>query len=112
MTTTTEYTGDASVLHLTGRMTADRQDERLPRRVEGLLAGGATRLVLDLRGVSYMDSTCLGEIIEVCLTLKRRGGQLRLVNVPPQVQRLFDISRVADVLAGQPLYQNARGSAA
>lgn len=99
MTTTTEHTPDASVLHLEGRMTADRGDERLPKRVQRLLAGGATRLVLDLRAVSYMDSTCLGEVIEVCLAIRRRGGNLRLVNVPPRVQRLFDLSHVADVLA-------------
>jgi anti-sigma B factor antagonist len=81
-------------------MTADRQDERLPRRIQRLMAQGARCLVLDLRGVSYMDSTCLGEIIEVCQAVRRQGGQLTLVNVPPRVQRLFDISHVSDVMNG------------
>jgi anti-anti-sigma factor len=83
-------------------MTAGRCDERLPERVKQLLSGGVTQLVLDLRRVSYMDSTCLGEIIEACVTLRRHGGQLTLVNIPPQVQRLLDISRVSDMLAGRP----------
>jgi anti-anti-sigma factor len=47
-----------------------------------------------------MDSTCLGEIIEVCQAVRRQGGQLTLVNVPPRVQRLFDISHVSDVMNG------------
>lgn len=101
MTTTTERIHDVSVLHLTGRMTADRRDENLPRRVERMVKGGASRLVLDLGGVSYMDSTCLGEIIQACLTLRRHGGRLEVINVPGHVQRLFDISHVADVLAGR-----------
>lgn len=100
MVTTTQHSHDASVLHLAGRMTADRPDERLPLRVQRMMDEGVLRLVLDLRGVSYMDSTCLGEIIEVCLALGRQGGQLSLVNVPPHVQRLFDISQLTDVLAG------------
>lgn len=102
MVTTTQQTHDESVLHLAGRMTVDRGDERLPVRVQRLIDGGVRRLVLDLRAVSYMDSTCLGEIIEVCLALRQRGGQLTLVNVPPHVQRLFEISKVTEVLAGSP----------
>ncbi len=81
-------------------MTAERQDERLPRRVQRLIDKGVRRLILDLGGVSYMDSTCLGEIIEVSQTLKRNGGQLTMVNIPRRVQRLFDISHVTDMQAG------------
>lgn len=100
MVTMTQRTQHASVLHLTGRMTADRSDERLPVKIERLFDDGVRKLVLDLRAVSYMDSTCLGEIIEACLTLRRRGGHLSVVNVPSHVQRLFDISHVTEVLAG------------
>jgi stage II sporulation protein AA (anti-sigma F factor antagonist) len=80
-----------------------------------MVSGGARLIVLDLRRVSYMDSTCLGELIDVRMTLKRHGGQLRLVNVPAHVQRLLDISRLSDVLDGrdsQPDEQRANGSVA
>jgi len=100
MVTTTRHTHDASVLHLEGRLTAARPEERLPHRVQRLIDSGVRQLVLDLRGVSYMDSTCLGEIIEVAQTLRRFGGRLTLINIPPRVQRLFDISHVTDAQAG------------
>jgi anti-sigma B factor antagonist len=81
-------------------MTAERSEERLPRRVQRLIDSGVRQLVLDLRGVSYMDSTCLGDIIEVAQALRRYGGRLSLINVPPRVQRLFDISHLTDAATG------------
>lgn len=57
-----------------------------------LLAEGGRRLVLDLRKVTYMDSTCLGELIEASCLARQQGAELRLINVPPRIQRLLDIS--------------------
>lgn len=100
MRTTTEDGGSRRILHLSGRMTAGRFDERLPDMIRRMVDDGARTLILDLHEVSYMDSTCLGEIVESYLVLKRQGGRLRLTNVPEPVQRLLDISRLEHILCG------------
>ena len=104
METTTQGTGNVRTLHLSGRMTADRPDERLPETIRRMARQSAALelLVLDLRDVSYMDSTCLGEIVEASMSMRRRGGQLRLVNVPARVQHLLDISRLGGLLFDLP----------
>jgi len=98
METTTRQTGGVRRLQLSGRLTADRHDERLPEIVRRLAGEGTTRLLLDLRHVSYMDSTCLGELIEACRSAERHGIRLCLVNLPPRVQRLLDMSHLARIL--------------
>jgi anti-sigma B factor antagonist len=105
MDTTTERSGDMRTIHLSGRMTAGRDDECLPVTIRRMARHGARLLVLDLRDVSYMDSTCLGELVEASMSLRRRGGQLRLINVPAKVQRLLDISRLGNLLFESPEHQ-------
>jgi anti-anti-sigma factor len=115
METTTQQTGDVRMLHLNGRLTADRHDERLPDLVRRMVGQGARLLVLDLRSVSYMDSTCLGEFIQAHRSMGRCGGHLVLINVPPRVQRLLKLSRLTNVLIDPPgpaTGRCARGSAA
>ena len=85
---------DVLILALQGRMTAERRDERLPSTVRRMLRQGYRSLVLNLEGVSYMDSTCLGEIIAAHVMLKDHGGQLRLLNVPRWIQQLRDLAKL------------------
>ena len=56
MQTTERLVDDGIVLDLQGRMTADRRDERLPTKARRMLRQGYRSLVLNLEGVSYMDS--------------------------------------------------------
>lgn len=114
METSIEQTGGVRLLHLCGRLTADRRDERLPDVIRRLVAQGARLVVLDLGKVSYMDSTCLGELLQVQKILERRGGYLVLINVPARVRHLLDISRLTDVLidpagraTGRPIHPSA-----
>ena len=58
------------------------------------LRQGYRSLVLNLEGVSYMDSTCLGEIIAAYAMLKDHGGRLKLLNVPGRIQHLLDLAKL------------------
>ena len=103
------------MLHLSGRLTADRHDERLPDLVRQMMDRGATLVVLDFKGVSYMDSTCLGELIGARRAVERSGGHLVLINVPPRVERLLKLSRLTGVLlepSGPADGRRVHGSAA
>lgn len=97
MTTTTLRSDDAVILRLRGRLTADG-DAPLAAAVGRLADTSVQMLVLDFRDVSYVDSTCLGELIAAYKALRARGAKLRLVNLPPRVRRLLDLSGLTDVL--------------
>lgn len=94
MQITERLVDDVIILDLQGRMTADRREACLPGRVESILTKGHRSLVLNLEEVSYMDSTCLGEIIAAYTLLKSYGGQLRLLNVPRRIQHVLDLAKL------------------
>ena len=56
-------------------------------------------VVLDLSQVSFMDSTGLRMVISADQRLRERGAALRILNVPPQVAKLFELVGVAGHLA-------------
>jgi anti-sigma B factor antagonist len=48
-------------------------------------------VVLDLSEVTFMDSTGLGAMLSCLRTMKAKGGTLSVVNLTPEVRRLFDL---------------------
>jgi anti-sigma B factor antagonist len=64
----------------------------LRERLIGLVNEGATRLVLDLEGVDFLDSTGLGTIVSVLKRVRTHGGDLRLVCTEARIRRLFEIT--------------------
>ncbi len=71
--------------------------ERELQQIEGIQPGG--RVLIDLRGLSFMDSTGLSLIIKAQQAAERNGQRLALRRGPHQVQRLFELTGVLDVLA-------------
>jgi anti-sigma B factor antagonist len=64
----------------------------LRERLIGLVNSGATRLVLDLEGVDFLDSTGLGTIVSLLKRVRTHGGDLRLVCTEARIRRLFEIT--------------------
>lgn len=69
------------ILELEGRITAGPEAGALREAVNALSAAGRRNLVLDFGGVDYVDSTGLGTMVVCATTLRRAGGNIRLVRV-------------------------------
>ncbi len=65
----------------------------LQAEVRSLLPG-AKRIVLDLTDLGYMDSSGLGSIIGLYVSVKSAGGRLELINLSARVRQLFSITNV------------------
>jgi anti-sigma B factor antagonist len=57
----------------------------------------ASRVVLDLAGVTFVDSSGLGALIVARNSAREGGGTLSLVSPPPVVRRLLGSTRLHDV---------------
>jgi len=57
-------------------------------------------IVLDLTGVTYMDSSGLGAIAGLYFSAKRQHSKLKLINLSQRLQELFRISKLAAVFEG------------
>jgi anti-anti-sigma factor len=55
-------------------------------------------IVIDLRGLEFMDSTGLHVLIKAHQRMHEEGRRLALVRAPKQVQRLFDLTGLTDGL--------------
>jgi len=62
-----------------------------------LLKEGARRIVIDLSGVAYMDSSGIATLIEGLQWCRREGRDFRLVGLSPAVRDVFELARLADV---------------
>lgn len=70
----------------------------LSHRLEEMLEGGETEIVLDLRDLAFMDSTGLHLVITWDERAKREGFDLKLVQGGAEISRLFEITKLTDRL--------------
>ncbi len=89
--------GDVIVLAPSGRMTRDDSFGAVKHRLDDLVQEGRRKLVLDLGAVSYMDSTCLGELVSGLVRVRKNGGTLHLANLTPRVERLLTMVKLMSV---------------
>jgi anti-anti-sigma factor len=66
--------------------------------LDALLAEPVEQLVVDLGEVTFVDSTGMGMVLEVHDRARTEGFKLRLLRGPKDVQRVFELAGVADVL--------------
>ena len=57
-------------------------------------AGGVRHVVLDLQNVQYMDSMCVGVLVELLTRLKQAGGNIALTNASGNIEYLFKLTRL------------------
>ena len=91
--------GDQGTVVLTGEIDLATQ-ANLRTVLTDLVVAGQIHLVVDLAGVSFIDSTGLGVLIGARRRVHALHGSVRLVNVNDQVMRVFEITgldRVFDI---------------
>ena len=71
---------------------------RVRRKIDELAAAGCERVVLDLRGVTFMDSTGLHLGLDADAAARAGGWELLIIEAPGRVQRVFEITGLRDRL--------------
>src|SRR5579862_8677994 len=97
MTINDRAAGDITVIDVGGRITIDDGADLFRDTVRGLLRDGRAKLILNFKDGSYIDSTALGEIVRSYTSATRKGGTLKLLNVPPRVHELLVVTRLLSV---------------
>lgn len=71
----------------------------LEERLDQVFGSDPTPVILDLRGLDFMDSTGLSVLIKAHQTAEEAARRLYLVKGPPQVQRLLSLTGVGERLS-------------
>ena len=89
--------GDVTIMDLDGEVRIGDSATALRGAIRNLVAGGSSKLLLNLAGVRYIDSSGIGELIANYTTVGRTGGQLKLLNLTEKVQDLLVITKLLTV---------------
>lgn len=89
--------GAVSVVEVGGKITLGDGSVVVRETVKKLLADGNKFIVLDLGGVSYIDSSGIGELVSAFTTVSNGGGRLKLLNLTKRVQDLLQITKLYTV---------------
>ncbi|MFL0412143.1 STAS domain-containing protein [Microbacterium paludicola] len=68
-------------------------------RIDALVRGGDTRIVVDLQGVSFMDSSGLGALVGGLKTARQAGGDVRIAHPGEQVRAVLRLTKLDRILA-------------
>ena len=86
-----------AILDMTGRLVLDEGDATFREHIDDLLARGQTQIVLNLKDVSYIDSAGVGVMVAKFLTMRRAGGDLKLLHLTPRSNRVMTITKLLTV---------------
>lgn len=92
----TRQIGDVTVLDLQGRLSLGEEVAFGPGSgivlgdtIRELAKKGQKKIVLNLAGVSYVDSSGVGQLVGALTTARNQGGNLKLLAPPKQVLELL-----------------------
>lgn len=89
--------GSVTILALRGRLVLDDGDDQLRQQVEGLVIEGRLKIIVDLTGIDYIDSAGVGVLIAKFLSLRRKGGDLRLLHLSPRTMHVLEVAHLLTV---------------
>ena len=89
--------GDVTVLDLDGKVTIGEGSVALRNAIRRLLGEGKNKILLNLGGVGYIDSSGIGELVSSYTAVNKEGGVLKLLNLTQKIQDLLAITKLLTV---------------
>jgi anti-sigma B factor antagonist len=90
--------GDVTIVKVSGEITLNKGgDVLLKDKIQSLLQQGRRKILMDLGGVSYVDSAGLGQLVQVHATTANHGGSLKLLGVTKRLKDLLVVTKLLTV---------------
>jgi anti-sigma B factor antagonist len=86
-----------TILEPKGKVTIGVGDVALRNAVHEAVGGGSKKILIDLSGVTTIDSSGIGELVAAFTTVTNRGGKLKLLHLPPKVQDIMQVTQLITV---------------
>jgi len=85
------------VVTLAGRIVLGEESNSLREKVRSLLAEGKKKIVLNMAGVKYIDSSGLGILVASHVSAKTQGASVRLCNLGEKFHEIMQITKLLTV---------------
>lgn len=109
MTYNVRQVGDVTIIDLGGRISLGEalafgpgSATLLHDVVRDINQKGANKILLNLREVTYIDSSGLGDLVTCLTTVRNRGGDLRISDASKRVNDLLEMTKLSFVIPTDP----------
>ncbi|MGE5315575.1 MAG: STAS domain-containing protein [Acidobacteriota bacterium] len=91
----TEMKGEIAVLAPKGSLVGGEETDELRAAVAQLIEKGNKKLIVDLGGVDYMNSTAIGALVSAHTSYANRSGSMILCNVNKKISNIFIVTKLS-----------------
>jgi len=96
-TVSTRDAGDIKIIELHGKITIGSGDLQMREGIHAALAAGAKKIVIDMKDVTTIDSSGVGELVGCYTTATHRGAKLKLMSLPPKISDVLTVTQLITV---------------
>jgi anti-sigma B factor antagonist len=97
MKATSRSVDDVEIISLQGKITIGSGDTQLREVITNAVNAGKNKILLDLSGVTTIDSSGIGELVGSFTTVTNRGGKLKLLHLPAKLNELLHVTQLITV---------------
>jgi anti-sigma B factor antagonist len=98
LTASTRRVADVTILDLRGNIVLGKESAAFRDLVCNLLAGGSRKILVNLAGIHYIDSTGLAHLVGAVVSVRKLHGEMKLLNLTKQSHALLQIAKLHTVL--------------
>ncbi len=99
-----------TVIELKGNVMGGPDATTLNEQLHKLIEAGKNKVIIDLKGVKFMNSSGLGMLIGGLTTMKNAGGELKIANASEKIESLLIITKLITVFEHHDSVKKAVGS--
>jgi anti-sigma B factor antagonist len=97
MKATSRNVDGVEIISLSGKITIGSGDSQLREVITNAMNEGKTKLLLDMSGVTVIDSSGIGELVGSYTTVTNRGGKMKLLHLPAKLNELLHVTQLITV---------------
>ena len=94
--------GEISIIELKGKITIGAGDLQMREAIHAVLNEGARKIVVDMSGVTTIDSSGVGELVGCFTTATHKGVKMKLMNLPAKISDVLTVTQLITVFDVYP----------
>ncbi|MER3523309.1 MAG: anti-sigma factor antagonist [Ignavibacteria bacterium] len=92
---TSTVEGGIGLIEVKGALIGGEETDELRRAVAGFVERNYDKLLIDLSGVTFMNSTAIGVLVSAHTTYSKKGWKIKLCGVGKNIDSIFVITKLS-----------------
>lgn len=106
---TTRDVGDVKLIELRGKITIGSGDLQMREAIHNAVGAGAKKIIVDMKDVSTIDSSGVGELVGCYTSATNKGAKLKLMRLPAKINDVLTVTQLITVF---DVYDNEKDALA